>query len=208
MMYFRIFLLGSNGARRNIAMFLIKIIDTAGRDTRPGGERLLLDTLTASVVGEREVEIRETLGVSISHSGNTMIGVHTARITGNFRESRHPKTIGLLSHAEIRANDIELEFRLDNHTERMSGTICIPNPIIGVEGFTAVIMHLSVGSAEILSILAKADRTLVSAIEGGIEKRFIGFVVSIHLDFTESLVPYFLSGIGYGIHIIVGNLPT
>ena len=84
----------------DIAVGFVEAVDVAGRFGRPGGEGFLLDSPAAIVVGAEGVD-SEPLGHGVGHGGDGMVGVHAARVAGDFGEGWHPLVAHLLGHAEI-----------------------------------------------------------------------------------------------------------
>ena len=72
----------------------------------------------------------------------------------------------------------------------MSGTISVPNPIVGIERLAAVFVHLTVESREILPVFTQADRTLESAIISRIEHSLLVVRSAFDKDIAQRLVPF------------------
>ena len=145
-------------------MFLIKFIQPSGRSRRPGDQRFLFDTLTGCFICFFKIETTNTFPPSIDNSGNGMVGVHTAGVTGHFRECRHPVRPHLLGHQEIGVDNIGLTFFIDQDTKRMGSTIGIPNPVVGIERMATVFMYLAIKSTIVFTVFAQIHRTFITTV--------------------------------------------
>ena len=103
-------------------------------------------------------------------------------------------------------NDVILLLIIYQEAQRMSRPVGIPDPIVGIEGTTAIFMHLSIESTVIVSILTQANRTLVATIEGGVEDCLVILRTALHLDLAQRLVPGAASTLRHDIHVISRDL--
>ena len=71
----------------------------------------------------------------------------------------------------------------------MCGAVGVPDPVVGVERCSAVLMHLAVIGAEIASVLAQAHGALERAIIRGVEHRLLVVTATRNADFRERRVP-------------------
>ena len=135
-----------------------------------------------------------------------MVGVHTTRIAGNFREGRHPVRTHLFCHQQEGVDDIAFTFVIDQDTQRVGCTVCIPNPVVGIERTTSVFMYLAVESTVIASVFTQVDRTFVATVQGGVEYHLVVFRSALSLYLAEGIVPVVTGDLGNHIDIIGGNL--
>ena len=131
-----------------------------------------------------------------------MVTIHTVTIACYFRECRHPTLFRLLCHADIWFNHIQLFFRLYQYTQWVRSTVCVPNPIVGVEWCAFVSMYSSIRSTVVVSIFRDTDHTLVGAIHRGIKDCFIVVATSFYKDVVERFVPYLTPSLCYCIYAV------
>ena len=84
----------------------------------------------------------------------------------------------------------------------MSGTISIPNPVIGIERMTTVFMYLAVESTIVFTVFAQIHRTFITTIQGSIENGLVVFTSSAYLYLAQSIVPFVSSDLSNYIYII------
>ena len=183
-------------------MFVIELVQPTGRCSRPRYQGLFFNTLLTSFVCLCQIQL-QALSQRIGHSYYGMVRVHTTSVTGYFRESRHPHIAHLLSHTEIRIDDVFFHLLVDEQTEWVSSTIRIPNPVVGIERYTIVFMNLSVERTEIATILTHADRTLESTIVRRIKYGLFVFCTAFHIDTRQGLVPNVTTDLCQSIDIVV-----
>ncbi|GFI68100.1 hypothetical protein IMSAG192_01639 [Muribaculaceae bacterium] len=189
-MYIRVGLLLSRTKCGNISVARIELVNPAGRISAPGRKSLLLDTLAARFVGTKSIN-PDTFGHGISHGGHAMIGIHAARVAVDLRECRHPACTHLVGHAEERSQDSLLAVTVEKYSQRMSRTVGIPYPVVGIKWCTFVVMHLPVESAEIAPVLAHAYGTLECTVVRRIKHRLLILATAFHLYTPERVVPHF-----------------
>ena len=119
-----------------------------------------------------------------------MIAVHPSRVSSHFRESWHPFRTHLLCHSEVTFHDIFLFLGLNEGAKRVCRTISIPDPVVGIEGMSVILVHLTVESREVTSVLAQADGALEGTIIRGIEHSFLVFGAAFDANVAERLVPF------------------
>ncbi len=90
----------------------------------------------------------------------------------------------------------------------MGGAVCVPYPVVGIECVAVVVMYLTVGGAEIASVLAQTYGTFMGPVERCVEYGLVIVVHAVDLYFTESFVPYVSGGIGHGVNVVVRYLAT
>ena len=71
----------------------------------------------------------------------------------------------------------------------MGSTVGIPQPVIGVEGDSLIIVHLLIKATPVATIFGEADHTLVGAVEGGVEDTALIGRPPFELDLTQRLRP-------------------
>ena len=81
----------------------------------------------------------------------------------------------------------------------MRSTIGIPQPVIGVEGNTLIIVHLLVEATPVATIFGEADHTLVGAVEGGVEDPALIGRPPFDLYFIQRLRPLIASVLSHQI---------
>ena len=187
----------------DIAMLLVEIIEPSGRLRRPRNQGLFFNTRLANIVSLRQVEGAQALTVSINDGCNPVVAIHAARIAGNLREGRHPARSHLLGHEDEGIEDISFLLLLDQDAQRVCCPVGIPQPVVGIEGATAVFVYLPVESTVIASVFAQADRTFVGAIKRSIKYRTLVLGTAFDSYLPESLVPNRPSGLGDGGDAIV-----
>ena len=75
----------------------------------------------------------------------------------------------------------------------MCRPIGIPEPVIGVEGYSLVVMHLLVEATPVVPILREAYHALIGTIEGGVEDSKLFGGPALQLDLIEGLGPFVAS---------------
>ena len=84
----------------------------------------------------------------------------------------------------------------------MVGAVGVPDPVVGIEGDSAVVVDFPVIGAEVAAILAEADGAFVGAVEGGVEHLRVVGRAPFDRDFAKGLVPYPASFGGHGVDVI------
>ena len=184
-------------------MLLVEIIEPSGRLRRPRNQGFLFDARLANIVSLRQIEGAQALTVSIDDGCHPVIAIHAARIAGNLREGRHPARSHLFSHEDEGIEDVALLLLLYQDAQRVRCPVGIPQPVVGVEGATAVFVYLPVESTVIASVFAQADRTFVGAIKRSIEYRTLVLGTAFDGYLPEGLVPNSPSGLGDGGDAII-----
>ena len=87
----------SRTKRGNIPMLPIETVQLSGRIAGPRNQGLLRQCLPARLIGSLHIYF-QPFCQSVGKGRNTVIGVHSSRVTADFRESRHPASTHLLGH--------------------------------------------------------------------------------------------------------------
>ena len=191
----------------DVPMLFIEIVQPARGSRRPGDQGLLLDSFLAGDIGFIQIKSSQPFPVTIYHGGDRMVRVHAPRISRHLGESGHPVRAHLLRHQQERVDDVVLPVRVYQDSQRVRGTISIPDPVVGIERPPAILMYLPIKRAIIATILTQADRALITTIQRGIKYRLLILRTSLHLDFAQRLVPGATSHFRGHIHVVSGDLP-
>ena len=75
----------------------------------------------------------------------------------------------------------------------MCGTVGVPNPVVGIEGFAFVVMHFTIECGEIASVFAQANWAFEGSVIGCIEDCLLVFCSAFDKDCTQCFVPFLAS---------------
>ena len=136
-----------------------------------------------------------------------MVAIHPMAVSGHFWKSRHPSSVRLFRHPDIRTYHFKFFLWFYQYTQRVSSPVGIPNPIVCIERSSTIFMDFAVKSTVILSVFGNIYHTFVGTIKRGIEYFFLIFRTAFHRNLTQSLVPDFTSGVSDSFHIISSDIP-
>ena len=191
---------------RDIAVLPIELVQPSGRVAAPGCKSLFRQAFTASLIGGLYIHLK-TLGYRIRKGWNSMVAVHPPGVAGDLRESRHPSITHLFRHSQERSQDVLLNRLVHQSTQRMCCPVGVPDPVVSVERSTFVFMDVIVVCTPIPAILTEAYRPFKSPVIGCV-KHPLPFLVTLHPDPPEGLVPNLATFRRQGIHIVTADLPA
>ena len=163
-MYIRVALFFIRTKGGDVSVFPIEVVQPTGCRSRPGRKCFFFYSFSTCFISFCCIYF-QSFSQGICYGGYGMVGIHTACVTGHFGESRHPHISHLFSHKQIRGNDVLFFFLVNQGTERMGCTIGVPNPVVGIERSTIIIMYFTIESTEIATVFTHANRAFESTIE-------------------------------------------
>ena len=163
--YFRHGFLLAGTESRNISFLHVETVQPPGSSGRPRCQRFLLQAVFSIRVRFPQIEIPDTLTPCIGHDRHTVVTIHSARISRDFREIRKAVPPVRLRHPQKRTEHIRMLRGIEQDAQRMRRTVTVPNPVIRIICVPAIIMYFVVIDAEITSVLAYADRTLQTTVQ-------------------------------------------
>ena len=174
---------------REVAIILVELVETTCWGTAPRHKSLFLDASTAVLEASFGIHF-EPFPECICHHRYAVITVHPSCITRHLRESRHPHRAHLLGHTQVALDDILFFLRLNQGSERMSGTISVPNPVVCVERLAAIFVHFTVESREVSPVFTEANGSFEGSIIRGIKDNLLVVGAALNKDIAQRLVPF------------------
>ena len=125
--------------------------------------------------------------------------VHTMRVARDLGEGRQPAFGALLGHTQVAGEHLLLLDGVKQDAQGVGSTVGVPQPVIGVEGNTLIIMHLLIKATPVATIFGEAYHTLVGAVEGGVEDTALIGRPPFDLYFIQRLRPLIASVLSHQI---------
>ena len=84
----------------------------------------------------------------------------------------------------------------------MGCSVAVPEPVVGVEGDSCVVVYLSVEGTPVASILGYAHHALIGAVERSVERATLGLCATLDLNLPEGFGPLVACRLGHQLYLI------
>ncbi len=136
-----------------------------------------------------------------------MVRVHPAAIARYLWKGGHPEMLHLFGHPEKGTDNTGLRTGIRQNPKGMRSPVGIPDPVVGIKGYSFILVDLSVKSTVIETIFGNANRPFISPVKGGVKDGFVIVGTPGNFDFPQCLVPSHPAVIQQGFQLKTGELP-
>ena len=116
-------------------------------------------------------------------------------------EGGHPTRVFV--HTKIRCQFFGFVLGIEQNLQGMQGQIVIPNPVVGPEGSSLVVMDFPVKAAIVFSVFGNVDHTFMRTVQRSVEHDLFILCSALDLDFAKCLVPGFSGACNKGLGVEV-----